>query len=76
MNKQKKNPEVGHRAQSYRVNRMLPNFKADVLGVNSRDGDSRRALGSYIGTLGRCAGHVELVNIVPALCDDTSPRRL
>ena len=31
---------------------MLPNLKADVLGVISRDGDPRSALGPYVGTLG------------------------
>jgi len=55
---------------------MLPNLKADVLGVISRDGDSRRVLGSNIGSLGRGTGHVGLVDIVPALRGDTSPRRL
>jgi len=43
---------------------MLPNLKADVLGVTLRGGDSMGVLGPYIGSLGRGTGHVGLVNIV------------
>ena len=55
---------------------MLPNLKADILGVISGDGDPWRALGPYIGTLGEAPVTWGLVKIVTALRDDTSPRCL